>query len=100
MWVTSFEYNQNSKLFVEGFDSDSDGVFLTKSAIIDEVAKIQLINNDGKFLSGHEGNSVLNNQSGYVKREWKTEESAIKYRDLIVENYPELDITIEEVSDN
>jgi hypothetical protein len=99
MWITSLEYNQNSNLFsgdVE--DPNASGVFLTKKQIVEEVEKIKLLNNDGEYLLDYDGS--LARQSGVVKREWKSEDSAIKYRDLVVTNYPELIVTIEEITDN
>ena len=102
MWITSFEYNQNSKLFFSGSweDPNASGVFLTKKQIVEEVEKIKLLNNDGEYLLGYDGPTALVNESGFVKREWKSEDSAIKYRDLVVTNYPELIVTIEEMTDN
>jgi len=104
MWHTCVEFDPNNvTLFAGAFpntDPARDGAVLTKPEFDAAIEDLRMINNDGLFVPGFDSNTISEEGHGVIKRAWATEESALAYYKLVKDNYPEINITIEEVSDS
>jgi hypothetical protein len=107
MWHTCVEFDPNNNTLFDGnqigtdvTDPTRDGLILTKRDFLFAIEDLGMINNDGEFVPGADSITVIAAGHGLIKRAWVTEESALAYCKLLNDNYPEINVTIEEVSDS